>query len=94
MLDIERTVDFPRIDLSISGLEHLIVLYAKRSLDIQTVMRRFEDSRGTPGNRLAKAVGRDLLAGGLNYDEEDARFAGEGGDSNAVAALILAIDHR
>ena len=76
------------------GLEHLVVLYAKRSLDIQAVMRRFEDSRGTLENRLAKALGKDLLTGGLNYDKENAAFTGETGDGKAVAALVLVIDHR
>ncbi|MDR0641660.1 MAG: C1 family peptidase, partial [Treponema sp.] len=76
------------------GLEHLVVLYAKRSLDIRALMRRFEDSRGSLENRLAKALGKDLLTGKLDYEEEKAAFTGETDDGKAVAALILAIDHR
>jgi C1A family cysteine protease len=77
------------------GLEHLILLYAKRTLDIRTIMRRFEENRGTVEERLAKAVGRDLLVTDrMNFDEGEALFSGETGDSKAVAALILTIDHR
>ncbi|MDR3148020.1 MAG: C1 family peptidase [Treponema sp.] len=75
-----------------AGLEHLVVLYAKRTLDIRSIMRRFEDSRGTVEERLAKALGADLLSEGLRYDEGS--FTGETDDSNAVAALVLALDHR
>jgi hypothetical protein len=77
------------------GLEHLILLYAKRALDILAIMRRFEENRGTVEERLAKAVGRDLLlTDEMNFDEGEAHFSGETGDSKAVAALILTIDHR
>ncbi|MDR3173358.1 MAG: C1 family peptidase [Treponema sp.] len=77
-----------------AGQEHLVVLYAKRALDIRAVMRLFENSRGTVRERLAKALGEDLLSGELNYNEGEASFTGETDDSKAVAALVLTIDHR
>jgi hypothetical protein len=75
------------------GMEHLVVLYAKQALDIRTLMRRFEEARGTVNERLAEAVGKDLLRT-VSYDEEEAAFTGETADSKAVAALVVAIDHR
>ncbi|MDR0452032.1 MAG: C1 family peptidase, partial [Treponema sp.] len=80
---------------NVPGMEYLFLLYAKQALDIQAVMRRFENAKGTPAERLASAAGARLLnPGAAGYDEANAAFAVETGDSRAVAALIVAIDHR
>jgi hypothetical protein len=79
---------------AVPGMEYLFVLYAKQALDIQAIMRRFENAAGTPRERLAAAVGTNLLRSGVGYDEKDAAFAVETGDSRAVVSLIVAIDHR
>jgi hypothetical protein len=79
---------------SAPGMEYLFLLYAKQALDIQAVMRRFENASGTPRERLAAAVGKNLLRSGVRYDENDAAFAVETDDSRAVVSLIVAIDHR
>jgi hypothetical protein len=80
---------------AVPGMEYLFLLYAKQALDIQTIMRRFERAEGSPRDRLAAAVGKGLLsAEDVAYDERIAAFTAETEDSRAVAALILAIDHR
>jgi C1A family cysteine protease len=77
------------------GMEYLFILYAKQALDIRAIMRRFEGAGGTPAERLSAAVGPDLLkADSVNYGEGNAAFTAETGDSRAVAALVVAIDHR
>jgi hypothetical protein len=77
------------------GMEYLFLLYAKQALDIRAIMRRFENARGTPGERLAAAVGTNLLkADAISYSAGDAAFTAETDDSRAIAALVVAIDHR
>jgi hypothetical protein len=76
-----------------AGTEYLVVLYAKQSLDIRLIMRRFENARGGAGERLAEAVGKNLLTG-IDYGEKDAVFSAETDNGQAVAALVLAINHR
>jgi hypothetical protein len=94
----DNTVALPGNDKALMldsepGQEHLIVLYAKQALDIRAVMRRFENSRGGLEERLAVAVGKDLLAP-ADYSGTEAAFTGEAGDSRAVIVLGLTIDHR
>ena len=77
------------------GMEYLFVLYAKQALDIQVIMRRFKTARGTPAERLAAAAGSGFLKiRKMGYSKADAAFAVETDDSRAVAALIVAVDHR
>ncbi|MDR2185550.1 MAG: C1 family peptidase [Treponema sp.] len=77
------------------GTEYLFILYAKQALDIRTIMRRFESAEGTPAERLSAAAGPNLLkADAVRYGEENAAFTAETDDSRAVAALVVAIDHR
>ncbi|MDR2375095.1 MAG: C1 family peptidase [Treponema sp.] len=76
-----------------AGTEYLIVLYAKQTLDIRTIMRRFENAEGGVSQRLEGAVGKNLLTG-LDYSEKNAVFSAETDNRRAVAALVLAIDHR
>jgi hypothetical protein len=79
----------------VPGMEYFIVLYSKQSLDIRSIMRRFESAGGTPKERLAAAVGGRLLeAGEMSYNAKEAAFSAEAADTRAVAALVLAIDHR
>jgi C1A family cysteine protease len=77
----------------VPGMEYLVVLYSKQNLDIRSIMRRFESARGTLHERLAVAVGSRLLAA-VSYSKEEAAFTAETADARAVAALVLAIDHR
>jgi hypothetical protein len=79
----------------IPGMEYLILLYAKQALDIRVIMRRFESSEGTLSERLAAAVGPGLLEKSeVGYNEKEAAFTVETDNSRAVAALVVAIDHR
>lgn len=77
------------------GMEYLFLLYAKQALDIHAIMRRFQRTGGTPSERLAAAVGSGLLKPKkMRYSEENAAFTVETNDSRALAALVVAIDHR
>jgi C1A family cysteine protease len=79
----------------VPGMEYLVVLYAKQALDLRSIMRRFEASPGSVNDRLAAAVGTDLLgAGAVQYSENEAAFTVETNNRRAVAALVVAIDHR
>jgi C1A family cysteine protease len=75
------------------GMEYLVVLYAKQTLDIRAVMRRFENAQGAVNERLARALGKNRLIR-ANYGEKDAVLNAETSNSRAVAALVLALDHR
>jgi hypothetical protein len=80
---------------AVPGTEYFFLLYAKQALDIRAIMRRFEGAEGTPDERLAAALGGSLLrAGSVEYSEQSAVFTAETDNSRAVAALIVAIDHR
>jgi C1A family cysteine protease len=80
---------------AVPGMEYLFILYAKQALDIRAIMRRFENTKGTPAERLSAAVGSRLLKEDtVMYSEEQAAFTAETDDSRAVAALVVAIDHR
>jgi hypothetical protein len=77
------------------GLEYLVVLYAKQSLNLLDIMRRFENTAGTVTARLSAAVGGNLVFVNAAVSEtEEAAFALEADDAKTVAALIVAIDHR
>jgi C1A family cysteine protease len=75
-----------------AGMEYLVTLYSKQPLDIQAVMRRFVSARGALGERLATAVGGNLLS--VSYNAKEAAFTASTDDSRAIAALIVAIEHR
>jgi C1A family cysteine protease len=80
---------------NVPGMEYLVVLYAKQALDLRTIMRRFEASPGSVNDRLAAATGEELLrAEAVQYRENEAAFTVETRNSRAVAALVVAIDHR
>jgi C1A family cysteine protease len=75
-----------------AGMEFFVTLYSKQPLDIQTVMRRFVSAKGSLGERLSTAVDGNLLLS-VSYNKE-ASFTATTDDSRAVAALVVAIEHR
>jgi hypothetical protein len=83
-----------------AGTEFFITLYAKQALDIQAIMRRFAASAGSLEERLSAAVGSNLLSAfshnGMTAGAatNTAAFTAEPDDPRAVAALIMAIEHR
>jgi hypothetical protein len=56
-------------------------------------MRRFESAEGSLSGRLAAAVGGNLLTA-LSYNDREAAFTAQPDDPRAVAALVVAIEHR
>ncbi|GHV88049.1 hypothetical protein AGMMS50267_04090 [Spirochaetia bacterium] len=79
-----------------SGMEYLILLYAKEALNVRNITRRFESAKGTVNERLATATEGRLLSAGPAQDAPagTAAFALESKDSKAIAALIVAIEHK
>jgi len=75
------------------GMEYLITLYSKQPLDIQAIMRRFISTQGSLGERLTAAVGSNLLTS-VSYNAKEASFTATTDDSRAVAALVVAIEHK
>jgi len=76
-----------------AGTEYLVTLYAKQALNIRNIMRNFVSSNGSFGERLSAAVGDDLLSD-ISFNETEAAFSVQTDDARAVAALVVAIDHR
>jgi hypothetical protein len=77
------------------GMEYLVILYAKQALDLPALMRRFESATGPLAARLTAAVGANLLApNAVSYHEKEAAFNAETDDSKAVAALVVAVEHK
>jgi hypothetical protein len=77
-----------------AGTEYFITLYAKQPLDIQAVMRRFASSKGSLEERLSAATGSANPLSVLSYNAAEASFTAEPDSSRAVAAFIVAIEHR
>jgi hypothetical protein len=95
----DSTVILPGEDKSFAldaeaGTEYMITLYAKQPLDIQAVMRRFAAARGSLGERLSAATGSSNPLSVLSYDEREAAFTAEPNNPRAVAAFVVAIEHR
>jgi hypothetical protein len=94
----DTTVILPGEDRSFSldaeaGAEYFVTLYAKQALDIQAIMRRFDSARGSLGERLSTAVGSNLIPA-PSYKEGEAAFTARPEDPRAVAAMVVAIEHR
>jgi len=75
-----------------AGMEYLITLYSKQSLDIQAIMRRFVSAKGSLAERLAAATDNPLLS--ISYNAKEAAFTATTDDSRAVAALVVALEHK
>jgi C1A family cysteine protease len=76
-----------------AGMKYLVTLYSKQPLDIQVVMRRFVSAKGSLEGRLATALGNNPLLS-LSYNAKEAAFTTTTDNPRAVAALIVAIEHR
>jgi len=76
------------------GTDYLVVLYSKESLDIQAIERRFASAAGTFPERVARAVGNDLIPGSqARHERNRVEFSATSTSTSAVFALLLAIDH-
>jgi hypothetical protein len=74
-----------------NGIEYVITLYSKQSLDIQGIMRRFESANGAIYKRLASVV--DNLTTDLAFINDEAAFSTMTDNVRTVAAMITAIHH-
>jgi hypothetical protein len=95
----ENAVAFPGehswIELdNVTGLDYLVVLFAKRELDIDALRGRFEREGGGFPGRVAQAVGPDYIPpAGVRYDSKRLAFSTVMPDNRAVLGLLLAIEH-
>jgi len=76
-----------------SGMEYIITLYSKQPLEIQLIMRRFISGKGNIKERLTSALGSNNLLS-PSYKQAEASFSVTTDDSRAVAALIVAVEHK
>jgi hypothetical protein len=96
----ENTVAFPgerdwiTLDAQ-AGTDYLVILYAKRPLDLDAIRRNFERARGSFPERVAAAVGKDFIPYyNGKYEADEIRFSAQSVSSSAVFGLLLAIQHR
>jgi hypothetical protein len=73
------------------GTEYFVILHSKQALNMQSLMQRFQSARGSLETRLSAAIGPLSVS---SYNEKEASFTAEPDDPKAVAALIIAIEHR
>jgi hypothetical protein len=74
------------------GVEYVITLYSKQSLDIQNIIRNFESANGSVYKRLAVSV--DNLSTNLAFLKDSAAFSMLPDNARIVAAMIAAIQHH
>jgi hypothetical protein len=79
---------------NVTGTDYLVVLFAKRELDIDAVRTRFEKGQGSFPERVAQAVGSDYIPPAhARYDTDRLRFSAVMPHNRAVLGLLLAIEH-
>jgi len=77
-----------------TGMEYFITLYSKQPLDIQAVMRRFVSSdKSAFTERLAAAIDGNPLPA-ISYNAKEAAFTVSTDNARAIAALVVAIEHK
>jgi hypothetical protein len=95
----ENAVAFPGeyswIELdSVTGTDYLVVLFAKRELDIDAVRARFEKEQGSFPARVARAVGSNYIPpANARYDTDRLAFSAVMPNNQAVLGLLLSIEH-
>ncbi|MDR1047327.1 MAG: hypothetical protein LBL64_06090 [Treponema sp.] len=78
----------------VTGTDYLVVLFAKREIDIDAVRARFEKAQGSFPVRVARAVGPDYIpAANARYDTDRLAFSAIIPNNRAVLGLLLAIEH-
>ena len=79
----------------VSGIDYLVVLFAKQAIDIAAIEHRFAVEKGSFPELVAKAVGPAFIpTGNVQYDRDEINFEAVSNDPKAVFGLLLAIDHR
>jgi hypothetical protein len=78
----------------VTGVDYLVVLFAKRELDIDALRARFEREGGSFPERVARAVGSDYIPpANVRYDGGRLAFKALMPNNRAVLGLLLAIEH-
>jgi hypothetical protein len=78
----------------VRGEDYLVVLFAKRELDIEAVRARFQREGGSFPERVARAVGPDYIPPArARYDSNRLSFSAVMPGNRAVLGLLLAIEH-
>jgi hypothetical protein len=77
-----------------AGVDYLVVLYSKHSLDMNAVLARFAASSGTFAERTAAAAGPAYIRPeNVDYTNGHMAFSASSTNPNAVFVLALAIRH-
>lgn len=77
-----------------TGTDYLIVLFAKESLDIDDIQKRFERASGTLPERVSKAVGSNYIPPETaSYEKNKIKFSAKSANPKSVFGLLLAINH-
>jgi len=80
---------------NVTGTDYLVVLFAKRELDIDAIRARFAGASGSFPERVARAVGSDYVSPSqIKFEKSSIRFSASNTNSNSIMGLLLAIDHR
>jgi hypothetical protein len=78
----------------VKGTDYLIVLFAKKELNLDVIRKRFVEAKGAFPERVAQAVGSDYVPHtNIQYKQSHIRFKGTSINRNAVMGLLLAIVH-
>jgi len=95
----ESGVSFPgeftwiRLDES-TGTDYLVTLFAKETLDIDKIRKRFEKANGSFTERVAAAVGSNFIPVEAQYETDEMRFFYRSKNLNNILCLLLAIKHN
>ena len=86
--------DWIRMD-DIAGTDYLVVLYSNEALNIDAIERNFAGEKGAFPERVARAVGPNLIPyGDVKYNTSMIEFSAESTDSKAILGLLLTIEHH
>jgi hypothetical protein len=78
-----------------AGTDYLAVLYSKVALDIAAIEQRFANATGTFPERVARAVGANLIPyNNVRYTADRIEFSATSINPNAVFSLLLAVSHN
>lgn len=76
-----------------TGTDYLCVLYAKNSLDIQSVARRIQSESGSFSDRVKKVLGAQIVMGSqVTFEKYNIEFKAQSG-GRSIVPVILEFEH-
>jgi len=78
-----------------TGTDYLVTLFAKETLDIDQIRKRFEKANGSFTERVAAAAGANFIpVEKAQYKADEMRFVFRSANSENIFGLLLAIKHQ